>query len=174
MDLDQVLQFATQAHAGQKRKYTGDDYIVHPVAVAQIVRDFGGSVDQQAAALLHDVVEDCDVTVDQIRDAFGDTVADLVDWLTDVSVPSDGNRATRKALDRAHSAAAPADAQFVKLADLMDNTKSIVLHDPNFAKVFLKEKDLLLAAMTKVQNTALFDAVSNQIVQESAQLSDKC
>lgn len=170
MDLDQVLQFATQAHAGQKRKYTGDDYIVHPVAVSQIVRDFGGSVDQQAAALLHDVVEDCDVTVDQIRDAFGDTVADLVDWLTDVSVPSDGNRATRKALDRAHSADAPADAQFVKLADLMDNTKSIVEHDPHFARVFLKEKDLLLEAMTKVQNTALFQAVSTQIVQESAQL----
>ena len=70
MDLDRVLQFATQAHAGQKRKYTGDDYIVHPVAVAQIVRDFGGSVDQQAAALLHDVVEDTDVTIDQVRDAF--------------------------------------------------------------------------------------------------------
>lgn len=163
MDLDRVLQFATQAHAGQKRKYTGDDYIVHPVAVAQIVRDFGGSVDQQAAALLHDVVEDTDVTIDQVRDAFGDRVADLVGWLTDVSVPSDGNRAVRKAIDCAHSADAPADAQFVKLADLMDNTKSIVDHDPQFARVYLKEKALLLSAMTKVQDTALFKAVSQQI-----------
>lgn len=163
MDLDQVLQFATQAHAGQKRKYTGDDYIVHPVAVAQIVKDFGGNVHQQAAALLHDVVEDCDVTIDQIRDAFGDHVAELVGWLTDVSVPSDGNRATRKALDRAHSAAAPYDAQFIKLADLMDNTKSIVAHDPSFARVYLKEKQLLLEAMTKVQDTPLFRAVSQQI-----------
>ena len=163
MDLDRVLQFATLAHSGQKRKYTGDDYIVHPIAVAQIVCDFGGSVEQQAAALLHDVVEDCDVTIDQVRDTFGDTVADLVGWLTDVSVPSDGNRATRKALDRAHSAEAPADAQFVKLADLMDNTKSIVAHDPNFAKVYLKEKALLLTAMTKVKDTALFQAVSQQI-----------
>lgn len=163
MDLDRVLQFATLAHAGQKRKYTGDDYIVHPVAVAQIVRDFGGSVDQQAAALLHDVVEDTDVTIDQVRDAFGDRVADLVGWLTDVSVPSDGNRAVRKAIDCAHSADAPADAQFVKLADLMDNTKSIVDHDPQFARVYLKEKALLLSAMTKVQDTALFKAVSQQI-----------
>jgi (p)ppGpp synthase/HD superfamily hydrolase len=163
MDLDKVLQFATQAHSGQKRKYTGDDYIVHPVAVAKIVKDYGGSVDQQAAALLHDVVEDCDVTIDQVRDAFGDTVADLVDWLTDVSVPSDGNRAVRKALDRAHSADAPADAQFIKLADLMDNTKSIVAHDPSFAKVYLKEKQLLLSVMTKVQDTPLFQAVSQQI-----------
>lgn len=163
MDLDRVLQFATQAHAGQKRKYTGDDYIVHPVAVAKIVADYGGSLDQQAAALLHDVVEDTDVTIDQVRDAFGDAVADLVDWLTDVSVPSDGNRATRKALDRAHSAQASADAQFVKLADLMDNTKSIVAHDPSFAKVYLKEKQLLLDDMTKVHDTQLFRAVSQQI-----------
>ena len=102
-----------------------------------------------AAALLHDVLEDTDVTFDLLVEQFGSEVADLVLWLTDVSKPEDGNRSTRKALDRQHSAAAPAAAQTVKVADLISNTRSIVAHDPNFSKVYLEEKRLLLDMLTK-------------------------
>lgn len=58
VDLKSVFHFANLAHKGQKRKYTGEDYIVHPISVARLVEKHGGSLDQQAAALLHDVVED--------------------------------------------------------------------------------------------------------------------
>ena len=143
--------FATAAHAavGQLRKYTFEPYIVHPAEVAAIVAEYGGTPEMIAAAWLHDTVEDTGVTSELIRKEFGDEVADLVGWLTDVSRPDHGNRAQRKAVDRAHTAAAPAAAQTIKLADLICNTRSIMAHDPKFAVTYLAEKRLLLEVMTK-------------------------
>lgn len=143
--------FATAAHAavGQLRKYTFEPYIVHPAEVAQIVTEAGGTEAQIAAAWLHDTVEDTGVTIETIREEFGVEVAEIVGWLTDVSRPEQGNRAVRKAIDRAHTAAAPGAAQTVKLADLIANTRSIVAHDVEFAKVYLAEKRALLEVMTK-------------------------
>ena len=151
-----VLKFATEAHTGQKRKYTGDDYIVHPMAVAELVRKHGGSKVQVAAALLHDTVEDTSVTNADVKELFGGEVANLVHWLTDTSRPSDGNRAIRKGIDADRLASAPAEAQFVKVADLVDNTTTIVVHDKSFAKVYLKEKNHLLKIMTKVHGSSLW------------------
>jgi (p)ppGpp synthase/HD superfamily hydrolase len=111
-----------------------------------------------AAALLHDVVEDTHVTLDQIEDRFGNEVAELVGWLTDISRPEDGNRRTRKALDRFHSADAPAEAQTIKLADLIHNTISIAEHDPNFWKVYREEKIELLKVLTKGDKTLMYRA----------------
>jgi len=147
--LDEVLKFATKAHGDQKRKYTGDPYIVHPIAVAEIVKTVPHTDAMIAAALLHDVVEDTPVTIEQIKDKFGSEVAELVGWLTDISRPENGNRKTRKSLDRDHSANAPAEAQTIKLADLIHNTKSIEKHDPHFWKVYKQEKIALLDVLTK-------------------------
>lgn len=152
MDMvERARVFATAAHAavGQVRKYTFEPYIVHPAEVASIVAGAGGSETMVAAAWLHDTVEDTGVTIEVIRAEFGTEVAELVGWLTDVSRPEHGNRAHRKALDRAHSAMAPAEAQTVKLADLIANTRSIIAHDEAFAKTYLEEKRLLLEVMTK-------------------------
>jgi (p)ppGpp synthase/HD superfamily hydrolase len=113
------------------------------------VASVGGTDAQVAAAWLHDTVEDTGVSIELIRKEFGSEVSDLVGWLTDVSRPEQGNRAVRKAIDRAHTAAAPAEAQTVKLADLIANTRSIVAHDEAFAKVYLAEKRQLLEVMTK-------------------------
>lgn len=147
--VEKARVYATAAHAavGQRRKYTDEPYIVHPADVVSIVQTVAHTDEMLAAAWLHDVVEDTHVTMGDIRDEFGDAVADLVDWLTDVSKPEDGNRATRKAMDREHSVAAPAAAQTIKTADLISNTKSIVAFDPDFARVYLKEKRLLLDEM---------------------------
>lgn len=143
--------FARAAHSavGQLRKYTNEPYIVHPREVAEIVRTVAHTPEMIAAAYLHDVVEDTGVTIEVIREEFGSEVSDLVGWLTDVSRPDHGNRAQRKAIDRAHTAAAPAAAQTVKLADLISNTQSIMAHDPKFAETYLAEKRLLLAVMTR-------------------------
>lgn len=149
--IEKARVFATAAHgaAAQLRKYTHEPYIVHPREVASIVSQHGGTDAQVAAAWLHDVVEDTGVTIETIREEFGTEVADLVGWLTDVSRPEQGNRATRKAIDRAHTAMAPALAQTVKLADLMSNCSSIMNHDVDFAKVYFEEKRLLLEVLTK-------------------------
>jgi (p)ppGpp synthase/HD superfamily hydrolase len=114
-----------------------------------------------AAAWLHDTVEDTDVTIELIRAEFGDKVAELVGWLTDVSRPEDGNRAVRKAIDREHSASAPAEAQTVKLADLIANTRSIMKHDVAFAKTYLEEKRLLLEVMDRGDATLVAIARKN-------------
>ncbi len=142
--------FAAEAHAAvaQVRKYTGEPYIVHPEAVAALVAEAGGDDAMVAAAWLHDVVEDTEVSLATLRDLFGDDVADLVFWLTDVSRPEDGNRAVRKEKDRSHNAQAPARAKAVKLADLIDNTASILAHDPDFATVYLREKAVLLDVLS--------------------------
>ena len=149
--VERARVFATAAHAavGQVRKYTFEPYIVHPAEVAKIVRDAGGTDAMVAAAWLHDTVEDTGVTIETIRAEFGAEVAELVEWLTDVSKPEDGPRWFRKKMDREHTADAPAEAQTVKLADLIANTRSIMAHDPKFAKVYLEEKRLLLEVMTK-------------------------
>ncbi len=147
--VDRALKFATIAHADQKRKYTGKPYIVHPIEVMQIVSTVEHDEAMLAAALLHDVVEDTDIDLDTIRDVFGDDVASLVDDLTDVSKPEDGNRKVRKALDREHSAQASARAQTIKLADLISNSSDILENDPKFAKVYLAEKELLLEVLTE-------------------------
>ena len=162
--VERARVFATAAHAavGQTRKYTGEPYVVHPIEVSELVASVGGTEAMVAAALLHDVLEDTEVTVDVLEEQFGSEVADLVLWLTDVSKPEDGNRSTRKALDRQHSAAAPAAAQTIKVADLISNTRTIVEFDPGFARTYLEEKRLLLEVLTRA-DPALLDQAKNQI-----------
>lgn len=149
--VEKALVFATAAHAavGQKRKYTGEDYIVHPVEVMQLVQSVPHDENMLAASLMDDLVEDTEITVDLIREQFGDDVANLVNWLTDVSRPEDGNRADRKAKDCAHTAAAPARAKTIKLADLISNSRSIGQFDPSFWRIYKREKDALLAVLTE-------------------------
>ena len=153
--LDKAIQFATKAHEGQTRKYTGEPYIVHPLSVMEIVKTVDHTEEMLMAAVLHDTVEDTDVTLQDIDREFGPVVAQLVEELTDVSKPEDGNRAFRKGLDREHSAQASAQGQTIKVADLISNTKSITEHDPHFAKVYMKEKALLLQLLDKADEILL-------------------
>lgn len=146
----QVYAMAAHAAVGQRRKYTNEPYIVHPAEVAAMVAAVPGSTPEMvAAAWLHDVVEDTGCTLTDIHMAFGADVAALVGWLTDVSKPEDGPRWYRKKLDREHTAQAPAEAQTIKLADLISNSRSITAHDPKFARTYLEEKRQLLAVMTR-------------------------
>jgi (p)ppGpp synthase/HD superfamily hydrolase len=141
-----ALEFAKHWHdsIGQVRKYSGKPYWHHCVAVAEIVKSVPHTADMVDASLLHDVLEDTPCKEDTLCMQFGIDVFDLVKWLTNVSKPSDGNREKRKAIDRAHIALAPRKAKTVKLADLIDNSRDIILYDPEFARVFLKETRQLL------------------------------
>jgi (p)ppGpp synthase/HD superfamily hydrolase len=146
--IDFAYRYAADAHGDQKRKYTGEPYVEHLIAVARLVHAHDGDCEMVAAALLHDVLEDTDRTFDDLMHAgFGHGIAKLVEELTDVSRPYHGNRAVRKALDRDHLATASRRAQTIKLADLIDNSASIVEHDPRFARVYMAEKAQLLKVL---------------------------
>ena len=162
--VERAKVFATAAHAAVKqvRKYTFEPYIVHPAEVASIVATVPHTDVMLAAAYLHDTVEDTGVSIVDIQKEFGNEVASLVSWLTDVSKPEQGNRAVRKAIDREHTAMAPAAAQTVKLADLIANSRSILAHDPAFARVYLEEKRMLLEVLTRGDATLM--ARARQIV----------
>ena len=134
---------------GQRRKYTDEPYIKHPEAVAALVAEVTDDPEVIAAAWLHDVVEDTKVTFSDLFFQFGQRVADLVLEVTDVSAPQHGNRATRKEIDRQHLARASAEGQTIKLADLIDNTRSIARYDPDFARTYMEEKDRLLQVLVK-------------------------
>ena len=77
--MDRAIVFATRAHSGTYRKGTNIPYIVHPIEAAAIVATITDDPDMIAAAVLHDVVEDTDATVDEIRLFFNDRIADLVE-----------------------------------------------------------------------------------------------
>jgi hypothetical protein len=138
--------FSTEAHQriDQRRKYTNQPYQEHLKAVAALVADVTDDPQLIAAAWLHDTVEDTPATFGDLERAFGPAIRDLVAQLTDVSKPSDGNRAIRKAIDRHHTAQASARAKTVKLADLIDNCRDICRHDARFARVYLAEAASLL------------------------------
>jgi len=146
-DLHRAISFAVQAHMGQDRKYSKVPYIAHPLSVMQIVRTVTDDETMLIAAVLHDVVEDTPITSDEIFTKFGRRVGELVDDLTDVSQPEDGNREYRKNKDREHTAAAHPDAKTVKLADLIHNAESIIAADANFAVTFMREKEALLEVL---------------------------
>lgn len=146
--IEWAMDVAKMAHAGQLRKYTLVPYWTHLEDVADLVAGVTDDERVIAAAILHDTIEDTRVTYDELVGLFGKRVGDLVVELTDVFIdPSCGNRATRKRRERERLATVSPDAMTIKLADLIDNTKTITFYDPKFAPTYLKEKAALLEVL---------------------------
>jgi (p)ppGpp synthase/HD superfamily hydrolase len=155
--------YAKAAHGaiGQIRRYTNDAYIIHPYNVALLVANTTNATPEMvAAAFLHDVVEDTKITPTDINDTFGTYVTALVLYLTDNKI-GQGNRAARKALDRARLAAAPAAVQTIKYADLIHNAESIFAYDKNFSVTYFREMRELLAVMPEGDPELYERAVAN-------------
>jgi (p)ppGpp synthase/HD superfamily hydrolase len=96
-----ALRFARRVHLGQHRKQTLEQFVEHPIAVAQLLSESGYDGAMISAAYLHDVVEKTDVELDEIRERFGPEVAGLVDCLSeDPEIPAYGarKRALRKGI----------------------------------------------------------------------------
>lgn len=145
--------FAAKAHATQVRKYSGAPYIVHPQEVVSILKRFGYNDDFMfATAWLHDVVEDTPITLPVIGHTFGSTVEFYMTYVTDVSVPEDGNRRTRKGIDRDHASQGPVISQNVKCADVISNAPSIRINDPDFFQVWSREKIELLSCLERADD----------------------
>jgi len=187
--VEKAYFFAMAGHAavGQKRKYSGEPYIVHPAECVAILQWLPESsqitVAQLIAMMFHDLVEDTryftdehgtrvkdpakflksgaklilveGITLDLIQhvattwggEGFGIEVRRITSGLTDVSMPWDGNRVARKALDLAHTAEQEPDVKTNKLADILSNAPSIIEHDPGFARKWMAEKADLLPAL---------------------------
>ena len=156
-----VFQVAAHSAVKQVRKYTGEPYWVHPIEVANILREYPHTDAMLAASLLHDTIEDTGITYDLVLAEFGPIIAGYVDWLTDKSIAEDGNRAVRKKKDADRLAQAPWEVQTIKYCDLISNTKSILEHDKDFAKIYLKEKAYLLSIMDKGVSTLYLRALQN-------------
>lgn len=173
-EIRRAYEFARAAHesVAQLRKYTKEPYIVHPVAVAELVATVPHTKAMLQATLLHDTVEDTNVTLEDIEREFGGEVRELVYWLTDASQPMDGNRAVRKAIDREHISKAPVAAKTIKLADLIHNSQTILAFDRKFAMVYMPEKAALLEVLADGDST-LYERAVKQVGLWAGPLGEK-
>lgn len=147
---EKALKFAEKAHLGQKRKYIEEDYIEHPKRVAETIRSVPHTEEMICAAYLHDVVEDTDFSNEDIKQYFGEEVANLVHELTDQYIKRDYphlNRKARKKLEVNRQEKISPQAKTIKLADVIDNTRDIVKNDPNFARKYLREMESLVESL---------------------------
>ena len=122
--VERAYQVAEKAHQGQTRK-SGDPYITHPVAVAQLLADLGIGPAGLAAALLHDTVEDTDYSLDQLKVDFGDEIAMLVDGVTKLDKVKFGENAQAETV-RKMVVAMSKDIRVlvIKLADRLHNART--------------------------------------------------
>jgi (p)ppGpp synthase/HD superfamily hydrolase len=136
--------FMIGAHGEQRRKWTNEPYAVHPLRVMRMVDLWllndhftAQREDVLVAALLHDVLEDTDTTGQQIQQHFGPRVLAYVEGLTD---RAKGVRAERARANAERIARQPPWVQAIKCADIADNVPSVRRHDPDFARVYVREK----------------------------------
>jgi guanosine-3',5'-bis(diphosphate) 3'-pyrophosphohydrolase len=130
LDFERALRLSASGHRDQVRKGSGIPYVEHPMAVALILDRSGFEESVAIAGLLHDLVEDTDVTLEQVREGFGDRVAELVGYCSEVKVDAEGRKRPWIDRKRDHLAAvanAPDAAQAVILADKLHNLVSIQL-----------------------------------------------
>ena len=126
--LDRAIVFAVKAHHNSERRGKGFPYIVHPMEAVEIVATITPDQELLAAAALHDTIEDTDVTMEQIRSAFGDRIANLVQAESDrivegVSEEESWRDRKQAAIDRL--AAASHDAKIVAMGDKLSNMRAI-------------------------------------------------
>lgn len=124
-----AYEFAAKMHAPQKRK-TGEPYIMHPLRVARFVATWGFESDVIASALLHDTVEDCNVTIGEIERLFGSSIAEMVDAVTSLDKElENAANLTKEEIDRLSDIKLKEKmnekALFVKAADRLDNLYTI-------------------------------------------------
>ena len=126
--LDRAIVFAVKAHHNTERRGKGFPYIVHPMEAVEIVATITPDQELLAAAALHDTIEDTDITVDDLRQEFGNRVAELVEAESDkfaegVSEEDSWHERKQAAIDRLRHA--PHDAKIVAMGDKLSNMRAI-------------------------------------------------
>ena len=157
-----AVDLATKAHAGQFRK-TGEPYIIHPLAVKKILEDWGMDEDTVFAGILHDTVEDTDITLNDIKEEFGESVAFLVDGVTKLSVARNGMRDLDTYLPETKDnflrlmVALGDDIRvlIIKLADRLHNLRTLSALPPDKQKKIAKESLNVFAPLADRLNMGL-------------------
>lgn len=139
LDINEAMKFATKAHQSQRRRFVDLPYIIHPFEMATRLMQENFSHEAVIGALLHDVVEDCEVSFEMVEEKFGSKVKYYVYYLSDIAKPEDGNRAVRLDINFKHFQKSDFVTHDLKLTDLISNTRSLVLCDPRFAKSYVEE-----------------------------------
>lgn len=157
-----AVEMARTAHKGQLRK-TGEPYIVHPLAVKKILQEWGMDEDTVIAGVLHDTVEDTDLTLDDIKREFGESVAFLVDGVTKLSTARDGMRdidtylpATKDNFLRLMIALGDdIRVLIIKLADRLHNLRTLSALPPDKQRKIAKESLEVFAPLADRLNMGL-------------------
>ncbi len=156
-----VLDFVAHWHRTQQRKYTGEPYVNHLGAVAKTVKEYTKNSLMVAAAFCHDLYEDTSCPEADLRKALADAgfnesevnkINKMVWELTDVFIKEkypEMNRRKRKTEEAKRLWAISGDAQNVKYADLIDNSRDLAVNDHGFGKKYLEEMNQILSNMDK-------------------------
>ncbi len=131
-EIDKAYEWARASHEGQLR-FSGQPYIIHPIAVAQILADYGMDKGSIIAALLHDIVEDTDATIEDVTARFGSEIASIVDGLTKMSkVPLSTKEEQQAENVRKMLLAMSQDIRviIIKLADRIHNLRTLSFMRP--------------------------------------------
>ena len=155
-----AYQFAKTAHEGQFRRFIDLPYICHPLELATRLLLESSPIEAVAAALLHDVVEDCGVLLSTIEEKFGEKVAAHVFYLSDIAKPEDGNRKQRQSINFEHFKQSDSDTHNIKLVDLISNTRSLIFCDPRFSTVYTPE---LMVGIDYFQGKVLNNNLANTL-----------
>jgi len=158
--LEAIKRIAKQAHGDQRRKFVDEPYTAHLFRVMNLCSEYNTSMPVLAAALLHDVLEDTDVTAEQLSfklaalmsEKEANTTMLLVNELTDRYIKAAyplWNRRKRKQKEAERMAHVSADAQTIKYADIIDNSLDIVNAGTDFSKKYLLESIHLLKNMIR-------------------------
>lgn len=122
--IQKAESYARQKHSGQRRK-SGEPFVSHPLAVAQILAKEGLGADTVVAGILHDTVEDTDATIEEIEQGWGKEIADLVQGITKVERATEDERRTETYRKLLLAAASDARVLVIKLADRLHNMRTI-------------------------------------------------
>lgn len=139
--IQEAVDFSNTKHEGQKRK-SGEPYIIHPLAVAEILIQLNMDGDTICAGLLHDTLEDTTAEYDELKEKFGKPVADLVDGVTKIEILKTDNKSVQEAETiRKMFFAMSKDARviIIKLADKLHNMRTVHFLTPERAKEFATE-----------------------------------
>lgn len=176
-DFASAAHLAARVHAGQMRKGGDVPYVNHVLEVAALVAEADGTRDEVIAAVLHDTVEDTDLTLEAIGAAYGTQVARLVEGLTDDPAWADLPRPERKRRQAAHLPGAPGGVRRIKIADQCSNLHDIVrlpqAWSPDGAAQYIEGATLVVDACRGVSGRLeeAFDTAVAAAMQKTGEMS---
>ena len=159
--INKAIYFARKYHANQKRK-SGELYYTHPLEVAYIISDYNLKTDVIVASILHDIVEDTEVTVEMIYGSFGQRIAEMVDRLT--RDRPDGTKLSVEDILNNSYQEKDREVLLIKLFDRLHNMQTLGVKSPEKIKKIADETLLIFIAL----------AIYLEIVEIKQKLSELC